>query len=374
MQVPIKNKTSSVAGKVPALADIQLGELAINTHDGKLFTRKDDGTPAIIELGGGGAMALTASASTAYTLVGDDAGNFVTVDAGGSINVPSGVFETGSLITVVNNTATEADITFQVPAWITGLAAQEDVVVLAPRGMAQIIFTSESTCIVTGDVRYKTAISYLIIGGGGSTGKGQNGYCGGAGGAGGFIEGDLVDVAGQTFHITVGGSNGNTVVTNYDWFTATALAGGGGNPYGPSQGMNGGSGAGRHYSGAGGTAQQPLQSGYSQGYGNNGARSAGGGAGSAASGYAPGAGRASSITGTSVMYASGGPTPGYAYLDGYYGRGGMAAASGYGDAGIQGIVVIRASRQAESFIGSPSVSQIGTDWLYQFFSAATIEF
>jgi len=49
-----KVKRSSQPGKVPSLSDLELGELAVNTHDGKLFTRKDDGSPSIIELSGGG--------------------------------------------------------------------------------------------------------------------------------------------------------------------------------------------------------------------------------------------------------------------------------------------------------------------------------
>jgi hypothetical protein len=40
----IKFKRSSVAGKAPIATDLETGELAINTNDGKLFTKKDDGT------------------------------------------------------------------------------------------------------------------------------------------------------------------------------------------------------------------------------------------------------------------------------------------------------------------------------------------
>lgn len=47
----LRLKRSAVAGKVPATSDLELGELAINTHDGTLFLKKDDGTPAIVQLG-----------------------------------------------------------------------------------------------------------------------------------------------------------------------------------------------------------------------------------------------------------------------------------------------------------------------------------
>ena len=47
-------RRSAVAGKTPAVGDLQLGELALNTYDGKLYTKKDNGTASIVELSGGG--------------------------------------------------------------------------------------------------------------------------------------------------------------------------------------------------------------------------------------------------------------------------------------------------------------------------------
>lgn len=59
----IKIKRSSVAGKVPLTTDLQLGELAINTYDGKLYTKKNNGIDSIIELGGSGGASVTVSAT-----------------------------------------------------------------------------------------------------------------------------------------------------------------------------------------------------------------------------------------------------------------------------------------------------------------------
>lgn len=50
----IQVKRSAVAGKVPTTSDLALGELAINTYDGKLYLKKDDGTQTVVEVGGGG--------------------------------------------------------------------------------------------------------------------------------------------------------------------------------------------------------------------------------------------------------------------------------------------------------------------------------
>jgi hypothetical protein len=44
-------KRSAVAGKVPALSDLALGEIALNTYDGRAYIRKDDGTASIIQIG-----------------------------------------------------------------------------------------------------------------------------------------------------------------------------------------------------------------------------------------------------------------------------------------------------------------------------------
>ena len=50
----IKIKRSSVPAKVPLTTDLALGELAINTYDGKLYLKMDDGTPAIVTVNAGG--------------------------------------------------------------------------------------------------------------------------------------------------------------------------------------------------------------------------------------------------------------------------------------------------------------------------------
>jgi hypothetical protein len=47
----IKLKRSAVASKAPVIADLELGELAVNTWDGKLYLKKSDGTDAIVEVG-----------------------------------------------------------------------------------------------------------------------------------------------------------------------------------------------------------------------------------------------------------------------------------------------------------------------------------
>ena len=47
----IRLKRSSLAGKVPATTDLALGEIAVNTTDGKLYLKKSDGGEFIVEVG-----------------------------------------------------------------------------------------------------------------------------------------------------------------------------------------------------------------------------------------------------------------------------------------------------------------------------------
>jgi len=47
----VKLKRSAVPGKIPLVADLELGELALNTYDGKLYSKKDDGTQSIFQVG-----------------------------------------------------------------------------------------------------------------------------------------------------------------------------------------------------------------------------------------------------------------------------------------------------------------------------------
>ena len=52
MSNTIKIKRSSVAGKLPTTSQLSLGELAVNTTDGKVFIKKEvSGVSSIIEVG-----------------------------------------------------------------------------------------------------------------------------------------------------------------------------------------------------------------------------------------------------------------------------------------------------------------------------------
>ena len=72
MAQTIKLKRSSVQNNVPSTSDLELGELAINTYDGKLFIKKDDGSASIVQVGGiVGTSELTDGSVTTSKLAND---------------------------------------------------------------------------------------------------------------------------------------------------------------------------------------------------------------------------------------------------------------------------------------------------------------
>ena len=86
----VKIKRSSVQGKAPQFADLQAGELALNTRDGKLFS--SDGTSSIFEVGANTSTlnvgTLTVGNTTPFTLPTADGGEsqILQTDGSGSVS------------------------------------------------------------------------------------------------------------------------------------------------------------------------------------------------------------------------------------------------------------------------------------------------
>ena len=51
MSEKIQLRRSSVAGRVPTTSQLDLGEIGINTHDGKVYIKKNNGSESIVEIG-----------------------------------------------------------------------------------------------------------------------------------------------------------------------------------------------------------------------------------------------------------------------------------------------------------------------------------
>ena len=78
MAQTVKLKRSSVAKKVPTTSDLELGELAMNTVDGKVYFEKNDGSPSVqtiltTDSQTTGSIELTAAVTASY-FKGDEIG------------------------------------------------------------------------------------------------------------------------------------------------------------------------------------------------------------------------------------------------------------------------------------------------------------
>lgn len=218
-----------------------------------------------------------------------------------------------------------------------------------------IIFNGTGTTTWTAPTDpFITNYSILIVGGGGSAGMGDNFNFGpGGGGAGGVLSGTLSGLSG-TYTVVVGSGGAGQPIQNSQGFNGTnssfgayiAYGGGGGGGSSGSafpNGKAGGSGGGGDQFGSAGisiqTSQAPLT-----GYGSAGDTTPSGGNGGGATGVITGL--ASSITGSSVTYATGGLDGGTLLnvngTDGE-GDGGQGSWSGTSGSGGSGIVILRYS-------------------------------
>jgi hypothetical protein len=109
-------KRSATPGKVPTTSQIALGEIAINTYDGLLYIKKDDGTPSVVQIGGVTSVNGETGAVTIDT--GDVAENgnlyFTNARARGAISAGSGISYNSSTgaISTAQGLATTSSPTF----------------------------------------------------------------------------------------------------------------------------------------------------------------------------------------------------------------------------------------------------------------------
>jgi hypothetical protein len=193
------------------------------------------------------------------------------------------------------------------------------------------------------------SVSYLLVAGGGSSGKDVAGIAQGGGGGGGLISNTATLNTGTAYTITVGaggasGSNGaDSVISSIN--TATGGGRGGANTTGFAGGSGGGGSAssspGTPNTGGAGTSGQGFAGGsgvtdfatYNSAGGGGGAGATGGN--SSTAGGTGGNGSSNSISGSSVTYAGGGGGGGSANSSA-----GGAGGTGGGGAGTKGTSVV----------------------------------
>ena len=111
MATNIVLKRSATEGSAPATGDLELGELALNTYDGKMYMKKTvSGTSSIVELTGTTAATSSAFAYQAFkytatsnqtTFTGSDANSVTLAYTSGAIQV----FLNGILLDAADYTA-----------------------------------------------------------------------------------------------------------------------------------------------------------------------------------------------------------------------------------------------------------------------------
>lgn len=87
----IKLKRSSVESKVPSVSDLTLGELAVNTYDGKLFFKKNNGSDSLESIVTTnaqitGSVELTGAVTSSLTLIKNQSpsGDVFQINVGGT--------------------------------------------------------------------------------------------------------------------------------------------------------------------------------------------------------------------------------------------------------------------------------------------------
>lgn len=286
----VKMKRSAVAGKVPTTAQLELGELAINTRDGKLYFKKDDGSESIVKLeevdtsqfvsaaapvissvdgeiyeGVQTSLTLTVSNMThiGYVVFSVGGSEIISLqelafDDSGIVTVPVpaeiyGAYSSGTNVTISVENNNEIASTNSIVKSVVNLSAGGTVT--EHNGYRYHAFTSSET-FFSND--FSGTIEYLVVAGGGGGGHSR----GGGGGAGGLVAGSA-SIGSNTAHtITVGaggsgassgsvkGSNGGN--STFGSF-ATALGGGGGASDYAEYGRSGGSGGGGSLDSSGGS-------------------------------------------------------------------------------------------------------------------------
>jgi hypothetical protein len=159
MAVNIKLKRSNVPGQVPSPSSLELGELALNTSDGKAFMKKSDGN--VIEIG----AVSTSSISASYA---DTAGFAITAGSASYSNTATS--SSYSLIATSASFAATASYAANVPqtasyaisaSYASTASSADDFLVRGTLTAQTIVaqYITSSTSFITGSTKFGTLSS-----------------------------------------------------------------------------------------------------------------------------------------------------------------------------------------------------------------------
>jgi hypothetical protein len=148
---PIQLYHSTTPGNVPDAANLQPGELALNTANMKLFA--EDASGAVKMLASPGIPFSGSAKTSAYTLATTDVGQTIEIGSGGSITVPTSTFAAGDAVLIFNNNAGTSTITCSaLTSYVGGTNTTRTSVTLAARGICNVLFVTPTLCVITGNV------------------------------------------------------------------------------------------------------------------------------------------------------------------------------------------------------------------------------
>ena len=84
MSQVVKLKRTAVEGKVPTTGNIELGELAINTYDGRIFFEKDNGTASIQQV-----VTTNSQTTGSINILGSVTASYFVGNGSGLTNLPA---------------------------------------------------------------------------------------------------------------------------------------------------------------------------------------------------------------------------------------------------------------------------------------------
>lgn len=239
----VKLKRSAVSGKIPLASDLDLGELAINTYDGKVFLKKNDGTDSIVEVGTSPSSLNTSQITGVNRLI-------LSATSAGAINLAAGSsgvnISNGTMLTAVTRGITGSGYTSfptVIVAAPTSSGGTQAVVVVAT--MAQWGITPT---IITPGTGYSVGNILTIVGGTPNTSAGTLTVtavtAGAITGASYLTYAAYVALPASTFSVTGGTGSGATFSSTWYPNTYTITTSGSGYVEQPTVTISGGGGSG----------------------------------------------------------------------------------------------------------------------------------
>jgi len=144
--VTIGNTAVSLGGTITTINNATLVNANVASGNVTVTTVSD-------QYGNVRAIADVGSKTSAYTLTKADVGRYVTIGSGGSINITDNVFLSGDVVSIFNNTNANANIVCTITtAYIAGTDSDKASVNVATRGVATVLFISNTACVIAGNV------------------------------------------------------------------------------------------------------------------------------------------------------------------------------------------------------------------------------